>query len=253
MTKTLSARTRADQLRAACPGSKIDDEIDGLERRQHFGARVHLLHRPPSPFKRRSRSVAVEADDEPVAGGARLGQELDVAGVQEIEAAIGEADAQTPLRQSASRSSSTDQSNTIFSSGASEAAGRMRERSSAAETVAVPRLPTTTAAAALAARTAASIVDLASRASPRATATTVSPAPDTSRTLDRIGRHVERRTVCRHQDQAGVAERHDHRVRSQHADSIPTAAAITSSSESARRRVASASSLRFGLITVAPR
>ncbi len=57
----------------------------------------------------------------------------------------------------------------------------MRERNSATVSVAVPRFPTTTAAAALAARMAdsksafiASIAD--------STATTVSPAPDTSRT-----------------------------------------------------------------------
>ncbi len=58
----------------------------------------------------------------------------------------------------------------------------MRWRSSATETVAVPRLPTTTAAAALAARIAGSNpVSAASIAA--STATTVSPAPDTSRTL----------------------------------------------------------------------
>ena len=58
------------------------------------------------------------------------------------------------FRHSASCSSRTAQSNTIFSSGASVAAGNMRERSSATDTVAVPRLPTTTAAAAFAARIA---------------------------------------------------------------------------------------------------
>ena len=55
-------------------------------------------------------------------------------------------------RQSRTRSPATAGSNAIFSSAASAAAGRMRERSSEAVTVAVPRLPTTTAAAALAAR-----------------------------------------------------------------------------------------------------
>ena len=57
----------------------------------------------------------------------------------------------------------------------------MRERNSATVSVAVPRLPTTTAAAALAARIADSksafIASIADR-----TATTVSPAPETSRT-----------------------------------------------------------------------
>ena len=74
----------------------------------------------------------------------------------------------------------TFQSNTIFSSGASVAAGRMRARNSPAETVAVPCLPTTTAAAALAARMAGSKPAL-SASIDASTATTVSPAPDTSR------------------------------------------------------------------------
>jgi hypothetical protein len=85
-------------------------------------------------------------------------------------------------RHSASRSSSADQSNTILSSGASEAAGRMRWRNSESDTVEVPRLPTTTAAAALAARMANSYgVFIAS--STAITAATVSPAPETSRTF----------------------------------------------------------------------
>ena len=58
----------------------------------------------------------------------------------------------------------------------------MRARSSAAETVAVPRLPITTEAAALAARIASS------KSAPSASITdsaaaTVSPAPDTSCTF----------------------------------------------------------------------
>ncbi len=144
---------------------------------------MHRLHRPALAFEAAHRGIVVEADHQPVAGGARLGQHLDVAGMQQIEAAVGEADAQARAGATrASRSSSTDQSNTIFSSGARSAAGRRRARSSAGETVAVPRLPTTTAAAALAARIAAS------KSAPAAsiaasTATTVSPAPETSRTL----------------------------------------------------------------------
>ena len=103
--------------------------------------------------------------------------------MQEIEAAVGEADAQVlraPLRRAARRASC--QSNTIFSSVAS-AAGRQDARAQlAADTVAVPRLPTTTEAAALAARIAAS-KSAPSASSTASTATTVSPAPDTSRTF----------------------------------------------------------------------
>ena len=58
----------------------------------------------------------------------------------------------------------------------------MRWRNSASETVEVPRLPTTTAAAALAARIAASNGAFIA-SSTAITAATVSPAPDTSRTL----------------------------------------------------------------------
>jgi hypothetical protein len=74
--------------------------------------------------------------------------------MQKIEAAIGEADAQTmptPFLQALIEHRPVG---TILSCDASEAAGRMRWRISPIETVDVPRLPTTTAAAALAARMA---------------------------------------------------------------------------------------------------
>src|SRR5215471_16705789 len=73
-----------------------DDEVYGFERRQHFGTRVHLLQGPPLALQTSHGSIVVEADDEAVAGGVCLGQELDVAGVQEVETAVGEADAQAP-------------------------------------------------------------------------------------------------------------------------------------------------------------
>src|SRR5262249_54921843 len=50
----------------------------------------------PSPFKPRQGAFSLEPEDERVEGGVRLGQELEVAGVQKIETAIGEADAQAP-------------------------------------------------------------------------------------------------------------------------------------------------------------
>ena len=45
------------------------------------------------PLEALDRGVAVEADDEPVGGGARLAQQRDMAGMDQIEAAIGEGDA----------------------------------------------------------------------------------------------------------------------------------------------------------------
>ena len=71
-----------------------DDEIDRLERGQHLGARLHRLHRAARAFKPGDRGIAVQAHHQPVAGRARAGQQFDVAGMQKIEAAIGEADAQ---------------------------------------------------------------------------------------------------------------------------------------------------------------
>ena len=68
------------------------------------------------------------------------------------------------------------QSVTIFSSAASVADGKIRARSSDGPTVAVPALPTTTEAAALAARTADSKSAFAPSITP-STAATVSPAP----------------------------------------------------------------------------
>ena len=85
-------------------------------------------------------------------------------------------------RHSRTRSSATLQSNAIFSSDASAADGSTRERNSAGVTTAVPLLPTTTDAAALATRTAGSkSIPHASKTA--SVATTVSPAPDTSRTF----------------------------------------------------------------------
>ena len=78
------------------------DQVDRLERGQHLGARVDVLHRPLLALQAPHRGVVVEADHQPVAGGARPGQQLDVAGMQQVEAAVGEADAHSlpaPLRE----------------------------------------------------------------------------------------------------------------------------------------------------------
>ena len=77
--------------------SKMHDEIDRLQRRQHFGARALVLHRTALALQPLHRGIAVQADDQPVAGAARRGQHLDVAGMQDVETAIGEADPQALL------------------------------------------------------------------------------------------------------------------------------------------------------------
>lgn len=94
------------------------DEVDGFECGQHFGTRALVLDRAIRALQPPHRGVAVEADDQPVAGGARRGQNLDVAGMQDVEAAIGEADAQPLPFHSASWASSAPGARTTFSSAA---------------------------------------------------------------------------------------------------------------------------------------
>ena len=69
-------------------------QVDRLERRQHFGARLLVRDRPTFALEPARRGVAVEPDHQPVAAGACLGQHLDVTRVNDVEAAVGEADAQ---------------------------------------------------------------------------------------------------------------------------------------------------------------
>src|SRR6266851_4749728 len=71
-----------------------DHQIDGLERGEHFGAGLLVLDRPAVAFEPRRGCIAVEPDYEPIAGGTRLDKDADVAGMQEIEAAVGEPHAQ---------------------------------------------------------------------------------------------------------------------------------------------------------------
>src|SRR6516165_11073197 len=72
-----------------------DNQIDRLDRGEHLGARMLVLHRPVLALQPRDRCVAVQADHQPVAGRVGFGQELDMAGMQDIEAAVGEADAKS--------------------------------------------------------------------------------------------------------------------------------------------------------------
>ena len=102
------------------------DQIDSLQRGQHLGAAFGWVDRPPLALEPCGRTIAVQPDHQAIAGGARFRQQLHMTAMQKIEAAIGEAYAQPFRRHSCRRSSGTDQSNTILSSGASEAAGRMR-------------------------------------------------------------------------------------------------------------------------------
>src|SRR5579859_982534 len=72
-------------------------QIDSLQRRQHFGARALILHRTAITLQPPYRCVAVETDDQPIAGAPRRGQDLDVAGMQDVETTIGEADPQSVM------------------------------------------------------------------------------------------------------------------------------------------------------------
>src|SRR6202048_1791733 len=73
------------------------DEIDRFQRRQYFGAGTLVLNRTPVALQPLHRSIAVQADDQPVAGATRRGQYLDVTGMQNIETPVGEANPQTLL------------------------------------------------------------------------------------------------------------------------------------------------------------
>src|SRR5215831_15247160 len=70
---------------------KQDDGVHKGEPRQYDRARPLPLYRPCGALEPLHRGVAVEADDQPVATGARLAQELDMPRMEEIEAAVGEA------------------------------------------------------------------------------------------------------------------------------------------------------------------
>ena len=74
-----------------------DDEIDRLQRRQYFGAGTLVLNRAPLALQPLHRCVAVQSDDQAVAGATGRGQYLDVTGMQDIETAVGESDPQTLL------------------------------------------------------------------------------------------------------------------------------------------------------------
>src|SRR5690242_10683490 len=72
-----------------------DDKIDRFERCEHFGASLDWVDRTAFAFQPRGGCVAVKTDHEPIASGAGFGQQLDVTAMQQIEAAVGEPDAQS--------------------------------------------------------------------------------------------------------------------------------------------------------------
>ena len=72
--------------------SKIDDGIDALERGEHLGALGFGIDRPAGSLVAPHRRVGVHADDERVAERARLPQVADVAGMEDVEHAVGEDD-----------------------------------------------------------------------------------------------------------------------------------------------------------------
>src|SRR4029077_3756905 len=78
------------------------DEIDRFECGENFRSRPLVLDWTTLAFQPHARSVAVEANDQAIAGGTCRGQNLDVAGMQDIETAVGETDPQaflTPIRK----------------------------------------------------------------------------------------------------------------------------------------------------------
>src|SRR6185295_7210067 len=74
---------------------KHNHKIDGFQCGEHFSASDFILDRTGRPLQAAGRCVAVEADDQAVASGARSGEYFQMTGVYEIETAIGEADALT--------------------------------------------------------------------------------------------------------------------------------------------------------------
>jgi len=67
--------------------------IHTLKAREDFSALLLGNHRTPFPFQDADTFVAIDADDERVAECARGFEQLDVAGVQQVEASVGEDDA----------------------------------------------------------------------------------------------------------------------------------------------------------------
>ena len=68
------------------------DVVDGLQRREQGHAVVLVHDRPGRAFQAPDRGVAIDRDDQHVAARLGLRQRVDVADVQQVEAAVGEDD-----------------------------------------------------------------------------------------------------------------------------------------------------------------
>lgn len=66
------------------------DKIDATQSSEHFGAIILSVQRTPLAFEFAHRSVAIQTDDERVAERAGLLQISHVAGMEQIETAVGE-------------------------------------------------------------------------------------------------------------------------------------------------------------------
>ena len=132
----------------------------------------------------------------------------------------------------------------------------MRARNSAGDTVAVPRLPTTTAAAALAARIGGFERHAGRQHGRQHRHHRVAGAGDVAH-LHRIGRHVDRRPPSRAPICSSImpsfAARHQHGLALHRAAELGRGGGDLGFGRDRRGGVASASSLRFGVISVAPR
>src|SRR5262245_5331220 len=70
-----------------------NDKINGLQRRQYLGARRLVLDWAITPLQFRDGRIAIEANDQFIAGAARRDKQPNVTGMQKIEAPIGKANA----------------------------------------------------------------------------------------------------------------------------------------------------------------
>src|SRR4051794_33305385 len=66
------------------------DKVDGFQRSQHFRTSNVVLNRTPIALQSLHRCVAIQADNEAVAGGARRGQDLHVTRMEDVETTVRE-------------------------------------------------------------------------------------------------------------------------------------------------------------------
>ena len=74
---------------------KNHHQIDRLEGGKHLGPALSGIDRSAFSLQPRRRSIAVETNNEAIASRARFGEQFDMTAMQEIEASVGEPDAQT--------------------------------------------------------------------------------------------------------------------------------------------------------------